>query len=182
MLREPTPRATAMAGSPSGRPWTTSSSPAPPARSVQRCGYVHDASPSLLQHGANHRLDSRNGRVRLVLITWSQSARFMRMTARLGDSRIVHQKCRPCREPRDRGLGSSLNFLLVADVHFERSRVSAFAVDLAGRLLQLFPVAGTERDWSRPSAYQRTCTADPLRRSGHERHSAFHSRHETSCL
>src|SRR5208337_1595162 len=149
----------------------------------KNAGDVDDTAPSLLQHRANHSLDQheRSGEIG---VDYFVPLRALHAYHQLitGNAGVVHENVN-LTELSDHCLDSCLNLFFVAHVHFEHSRVSALAVDLAGELLQLLLVAGAERDLGpRLRKHQRTCTPNPLRRSGYQRDPAFHSCHETSCM
>ena len=139
--------------------------------------------PALLQHRADYGLDQQEwpGEVGVDHVV-PIGAFHAHDQLVAGHARIVHQNV-DLAEARDYGLHSRLDLLFAADVHLERRCLAAFAVDLAGKLLQFLLIARAQRDLgSRLGEYQGARATDPLRRSSYQRNSAFHSRHEASCL
>src|SRR5271157_3224825 len=146
-------------------------------------GYVDDPSPALLQHRAHHGLDQQERPGKICVDHFVPVCALHAHDELIaGHAGVVYQDV-DLAKARDRSFHSSLDLLFAADIHLERRRLSAFAVDLAGKLLQLLLVARTKGKFgSRFREHQGTGTANPLRCSGYQRDPAFHSCHESLLL
>ena len=122
--------------------------------------------------------ESRNGPVRLVLSTSSQSARFMRIInwSRVTPALFTRMSILPKRA-RTAFTPALISSSLATSI-LKTSALAALGGDLRSHLLQLLLVAGAQCDFgSRGGQHQRASPADSLRRAGYQRNAAFHSCH-----